>query len=678
MILLALALVMQQPAQQAVTLEHPGADPSMVASVRAACPSSIAGDRSALSKQEQRQADMKVLGSNPAAWFALGCTRALLAANGAAAHGGTGMIVGDSWTRGAIKALEKALSLRAGDQRAADLLALLAMNEVEPSYPEDVATALDAAVRAGAAGNATLRGCSDFGMRAGMPEITRRCAARALADGKDSTWHSLLLARLDFRDADSAGGTRDFVQAAAAAHDTVAKLALTWQLQWFLSPDEEAVWATLPDSARGEWVRDRLASRDVRDGQPAGARLAEHFKRLDHADSAFRLKVARKLRTSMLTSVSGGGSIDEGEFRDYKRWQIDFDDRGVIWMRFGKPQKIGFADSIEVWYYEVDGKPLLLTFGYEQFSGSIAPSRLITGHIGDVYCGIDARRCLQTMQKRAVTPEVRQFIRDQDREYITAATTNDDNSVHADKTIDVISRLHRLWDPVSGAPVAMLTYALKAGDLMVQQDAGARTAHVEFDFRRWDGITDRWWDTSFTRRFTTTLTGAKRLTGYVVTPSSPTVTSWSLVASQSESRRGRAWDLTTGPLDRGPVVLSDLVLGQEGQGLTWVYHNVNILLAPLNAVDRKLPVSLYYQIHSNDARQGVRTTVALYRVVAGVARDTADLQVGFDQAIQAGVNEVAPTLDVSRLEKGSYRLEVRLTDASGAILSRRNVQLDLN
>ena len=334
-------------------------------------------------------------------------------------------------------------------------------------------------------------------------------------------------------------------------------------------------------------MRDRLASRDVRDGQPAGARLAEHFKRLDHADSAFRLKVATKLRTSMLTSSSAGGSIDEGEFRDYKRWQIDFDDRGVIWMRFGKPQKVAFADSIEVWYYEVDGKPLLLTFGYEQFSGSIAPSRLITGHIGDVYCGIDTRRCLQTMQKRAATPEARQFIRDQDREYITAATTNDDNSVHADKTIDVISRLHRLWDPVSGAPVAMLTYALKVGDVVVKQDSGARTAHVEFDFRRWDAITDRWWDTSFTRRFTTTLAGAKRLTGYVVTPSSPTVTSWSLVASQSESRRGRAWDLTTGPLDRGPVVLSDLVLGQEGQGLTWVYHNVNILLAPLNAVDRE-------------------------------------------------------------------------------------------
>jgi hypothetical protein len=677
MLLALILMVQQQPTQKAAALEHPGADPLMAADLRAACPSNIAGDRAALMRLEQRQSDMKVLASDPGAWFALGCTRALLAANGALSRGGTMMIVGDSWTWGAIKSLVKALSLRAGDRRAADLLAILAMNEAEPRYPEDIAQVLDRAVSAGAVGNATLRGCADFGMRAGLPEITRRCATRALADGKDSTWHSLLLARLDFRDADTVNGMLAFVRAAAAAHDTLAKLAITWQLQWFLAPDEEDVWATLPDSARGEWVHDRLASRDVRDGQPAGARLAEHFKRLDHADSAFRLNVARVMRSAMLTSTSATGSIDEGEFRDYKRWQIDLDDRGVTWMRFGKPEKIGFADSIEVWYYQLDGKPLLLTFGYEPFSGSIAPSRLITGHIGDVYCGLDAFRCRLSMQQ-VLNPEDRQHVREDDRTFISAATTTDDNSVRTDKTIEVISRLHRLWDPISGASVAMLTYALKASDLVVQQDSGAHTARVEFDFRRWDAITDQWRDTAFTRRFTTTLAGARRLTGFIVTPSSPTVTSWSLVATQSEARRGRAWDITTGPLDRGPLALSDLVLGQEGQGLVWAYHNVNILLAPLNAVDRKLPVSLYYQIHSEDARQGVRTTVALYRVVDAVARDTAALQVGFDQAIQAGVNEVAPTLDVSRLEKGSYRLEVRLTDAAGAVISRRNVQLDLN
>jgi hypothetical protein len=150
------------------------------------------------------------------------------------------------------------------------------------------------------------------------------------------------------------------------------------------------------------------------------------------------------------------------------------------------------------------------------------------------------------------------------------------------------------------------------------------------------------------------------------------------VATQGDSRRGRAWDVATGPLDSGPLVLSDLVLGQEGQGLLWSDHNTDILLAPLNAVDRTHPVSLYYQIQSDRPGPALRTTVALYRIADGVARDTAALQVAFDQAVRSGVNEVAPTLDVSRLEKGSYRLEVRLTDATGAVISRRNVQLDLN
>lgn len=700
MMLLALALMLQQvPSPALPAIDHPGADPLLAADLRAACPSSIATDRLALLKLEEHQADRHSLASDPAAWGALACTRALLGTLGAVSHESTMMIAGESWTEGAISALEQSLTLRPGDRRSADLLAVLAMNEPEPRGYDAIAFALDKAASAGRVGSATLRGCADFALRSGHPEITRRCSSRALREGKDSTWHALLLARLDFRGADSVAGTRAFVQAARAAHDTLAKLAIAWHLQWFVSPDERTAWASLGDTARDGWVRNVLASRDVRDGRPAGARLAEHFKRLEHVDSAFRLSVAKVLRTAMLTKPStglppfsvGSASIpavpaDISEvttmllnqpFHDYMRWQIDLDDRGVTWMRFGKPLRTQVAPDIEVWYYEIDGKPMLLSFLYEEFSGSAAPSRLATGKIGDVYCGIDTWRCLLGM-RQTLNPELIRQVIAQDREWIGVATTRDDNSVRTDKTIDVISRLHRLWDPVTGAPLALLTYAVKASDLVAPQDSAQRTARLEFAFRRWDAIDNRWQDTTFTRRFTFASTDVRRLTGFIITSSSPNVSSWSLVATQSENRRGRAWDVTTGPLDRGPLVLSDLVLGQEGQGIVWANHNAEILLAPLNAVDRHQPVSLYYQIRSDEARQGVRTTVALYRIEDGVARDTAALQVGFDQAIQSGVNEVAPMLDVSRLDMGSYRLEVRLSDDKGSVITRRTVQLNLN
>ncbi len=347
-------------------------------------------------------------------------------------------------------------------------------------------------------------------------------------------------------------------------------------------------------------------------------------------------------------------------------------------MRFGEPRLTGLDPNCdcEIWRYDIDGVVVLLTFAPEEFSGSAAATRLLTGRISEAYCGIDVQRCLLAVA--GSTPERRLRIKNEDREYISAGTTNDDNSIRTADVIEVISRLHRLWDPVTGAPIALLTYAIKTSDVAMTHDSAARSARVEFDFRRWDAGGDRWQDTTFIRRFPVTGKDTRRLTGFIVTPSLPSVSSWSLVAAQGDTRRGRAWDLTAGPLDAGPLVLSDLVLGQDGQGIVWANHNAPVPLAPLNAVDHAQPVSLYYQIHSAEARSGMRTTVALYRVEHGVARDTAALQVGFDQAVQAGVNEVAPTLDVSRLDKGNYRLEVRVSDSGGVVLTRRAVDLNLD
>jgi hypothetical protein len=45
--------------------------------------------------------------------------------------------------------------------------------------------------------------------------------------------------------------------------------------------------------------------------------------------------------------------------------------------------------------------------------------------------------------------------------------------------------------------------------------------------------------------------------------------------------------------------------------------------------------------------------------------------------VVAGVNAVARTLDLSRLDHGSYLLEVQVVDEQGAIVTRRSVALNL-
>jgi hypothetical protein len=137
------------------------------------------------------------------------------------------------------------------------------------------------------------------------------------------------------------------------------------------------------------------------------------------------------------------------------------------------------------------------------------------------------------------------------------------------------------------------------------------------------------------------------------------------------------WDELTPPLDRTPVALSDLVLGDSGQGLQWQDGATTVPLAPLNAVNRTRPVSLFYQVRSDRDRAGMQATVLLYQVDNGVARDSASLRVAAGAPVRSGINEVARTIDLSRLDHGSYLLEVQLADERGVVMTRRSVALNL-
>jgi hypothetical protein len=726
---LLLAVLQVPPAQNFPPIDRPGTFSDLRGAVERACGVADHADLDALLKREERAA-ADVGGTHPSAdaWRALGCARGVLAGERALSHDGPLMVSGTSWAQGAERVMQEVLKQRPGDARAAEVLGLLALDDNDPDDLKSASSSIVTAVERGVATAGALRACAELAARTFAEVASRKCSEQALLAGYDSTWHLMRLAQLAFRAADSVRGAQLFIQAASVARDTLARREVDWHLQWFFTPDERTAWSTVADGARGSWLRDKLISRDVRDGQPMGARLAEHFSRLEYVENNFRLSVSRRTREAQRTgpsmdtdakvendtairSTCEAGMVSAVEWRFYPRWQTDFDDRGVVWMRFGAPEKRIRANpsgrfpecgrpknTREVWVYEIDGQRLLLNFEYEMYSGSVEATRLVEGVLGSYFCAVDAKRCgmtelsfahwYATSGAKNVTPPSSDFVRpedithlhQEDAEYISVATTKDDNSPRGEKNVPLVSRLHRLWDPLSSAPIALVTYALPINDLSIQEDAGKRTTVVQLELRQWDPTADRWRDTTFSPHFVLPDTNLKRpnLVGFVAVATTPGVSAWSLVATQPDQRRGRAYDVNTPGLPNGPVVLSDLVVGAEAQGLTWNFHNVEIPLAPVNAVDRKATVSLYYQIKSDEARSDLRTTVALYQVENGVARDTAALQVTYDQGVRAVINEVAPTLDVSRLDKGSYSLEVRLIDARGTVVARRRVMLDLN
>lgn len=715
------------------------------AAIRAACPHPTPEDRGALLKTELERSAAPWRGRASADdWHALGCARALLYAADAIAREGVLMSLGDSWHKGAIRALLEALALEPGHAASAELLGGLALAENFPAEMERIGPGLARAAGLGARGVMTLRGCAEFSRREGDPSAASRCGELALESGVDSTWQLVHLARLRFAAADTAEGQRLFHRAVAVARDSASWAPILWHLRWFLEPDEEAAWPSLPDSTRASWVRDRFATRDVRDGRAPGSRMAEHFARLETVESQFSIDVLTR-RAARFDHAATSESRRVPEFvamwwepglaaapyyREFLRWEPRFDDRAVLYMRFGEPDKrirwagrdtVGtparrnprifdpegaslpgggstrlgppgkpplfpITNTREVWTYQVDGTQLLLNFESEEFDASAEATRFVTGVLGSYLCDVNTVRCNLTARSQMayskfyelgasepspLPPETLENLKTADREHIREATTRDDNSVRVEHPIATVASLSRVWDPRSGAQLAVVPYAVKVGDVARDEDSTGVTAMIALTLRQWDGAQGSWQETDAIRRLRlpARLRNSSHLTGYLVVPTTPTVSAWSLAATQGADRRGRAWQTDTRPLDSGPLVLSDLVLGAASQGQTWrTTSGTDVVLGPLGAFDKDEPLALYWQVRSSVAHEDATIRVALFRVTPREEREALALE--FAARIGASLTELQRLIGIDRLDDGEYRLEVMVTGADGAVARR--------
>ncbi|HEX3928936.1 MAG TPA: hypothetical protein VHW65_13145 [Gemmatimonadales bacterium] len=137
------------------------------------------------------------------------------------------------------------------------------------------------------------------------------------------------------------------------------------------SPAELAAWDSLAAAQRPAWLRQFWGVRDVRDGRPDGARLAEQFQRLQEAEAMYRFRYVPARNDPPLplhgdiayftTEVPGVrqpfSSI--GSFDDV------LDDRGRIYLRQGVPllsMRTGDDAGYELWEYDRAGEKLYATF----------------------------------------------------------------------------------------------------------------------------------------------------------------------------------------------------------------------------------------------------------------------------------------------------------------------------
>lgn len=348
----------------------------------------------------------------------------------------------------------------------------------------------------------------------------------------------------------------------------------------------------------------------------------------------------------------------------------------------------------EAWTYEVDGRELLLHFEGERFTGTTDATRLVAGVLGHYLCDLDTTRCNLSLRSqgafeqfwrwdptssqrppefRPLPPETVASLRETDREHLTQATTKDDHGVRAARSITTLARLHRVWDPASGAVLGVVPWAVRTQDVAERRDT---TTTFTLTVRQWDPGTGAWLEAAIPRalRLPRDRPSDGYLTGHAVVASGVGVSAWSVVAAQDTTAWGRAWADRAAPLGGASLTISDVILGAESQGQRWrTTGGTEVPLAPLGAFDRNEPMTLYWQVRSATARDELRTTVALYKTDAR-SEDPA-LQIAFTGRVAAGLTEELREVGIGRLDGGRYRVEVVLTDPSDGATVRRSGEL---
>ncbi len=170
---------------------------------------------------------------------------------------------------------------------------------------------------------------------------------------------------------------------------------------------------------------------------------------------------------------------------------------------------------------------------------------------------------------------------------------------------------------------------------------------------------------------------SRHASGFMVVPMVAATESWTLAAGRSGSATSRRWQASIEPLRDEKLVLSDLVLGAEGQQVSSLIGAQSVVLAPLPVVSRGESVNIYYQLRSDSSRANALTTIRVMRVLGGTEQLEEVLTMGFRSDLVAGFNQIERGLDVSHLGGARYLVDVTVSDSVGRVHATQRGTLDL-
>jgi GWxTD domain-containing protein len=519
--------------------------------------------------------------------------------------------------------------------------------------------------------------------------------------GGDSGVGQLELARTAYFAGRATAGWVNYFAGARAATSAQALTMYRLDLSWIADSTELTAFDGLatPD-ARHHWLEDFWTRRDVVEAREVGERLAEHYRRWFFARRNFRL-VSRH-RHYDITEV-------------YRTRQVEFDDRGVIYLRHGEPDKRaqficqtapepngeGCAAN-ESWLYRRRGEAdLIFHFAARDdvqdfklvesladvlgFGRAVRAANFADPEIAALYQTRDQFGQLYSRvahSQRAAGTELARD-RQQGRRSIAVGTSTDSYAQRFEQPLDVVAT-----EFVVGADsgqVLHVVFAIPADRLEPQASGDGVRYPLEFRVIVSDS-SDRVVANLDTMRVFGARQALRRpsyLTGRLAVPVPAGNYQYRLLVRSVDGAAGELLvePLTVERLEPQRFAVSDLVVGREGSGLVWFSPaGDTVRLNPLQRFPEGSAVNLYYEIYGLSTGTTYHTVVRLEReggrsVFGAIGRlfggGRSPVLLEFDAPSSGAVTRVQRGIELRDVSTGTYRLAVVITDpATGTSITR--------
>lgn len=621
----------------------------------------------------------------PYGWYGLGLAELAIGEHPVIALENIRQALGRDFLSKAARAFARAAELDPSFAAPVVDLAETALTQRVRSRLEVALEAVRAAAATAAGARPELqRGRGRVELAVGEGDSALAAFQRYLEVGGDSGVGQLEIARTLFflKRAEPAREAYDRGVASGPSADAVALYRS--DLAWIATRDELAEFdATLPERL-GAWLRAFWRERDVEDLRRPGERLEEHYRRYFYARRHYRL-VSRHRRYDIINP--------------FRTAQNQFDDRGLMYLRHGEPSRrvvfnaIG-VDANESWTYERPGGDLIFHFVAR---GDVTDYKLVESVL-DVF-GLDTALMIQTGAMdlgiaRALF-ESRIPIHDRYQRLASLSRSNagpvlaeerraGDRAIERGTSTDAYAHgFARSLSPVvqqyafadsAGRGRVTLVFAIPGPALQAER-RGAQTVYpleLRVGALRADGTAAGYLDTTHAYRTDGQLQRGQYLSGYVELEVAAERLAVRALVAQPWYDAGdvvRADSVIVPDLAAGTLALSDLVAGYEGSGLTWIRAGDTIPLNPQQTYASGAALTLYYEVYGLTTGEPYHTRVEVWKEggggVFGLVRRLfggggPPVSLAFDRRAAGPLDRRRHDVDLSALEPGRYRLELRV------------------